>query len=194
MSRSLAILFFLSFLFQSCNDGDIIITTFNFDDAELKTCGSAGNYVFYKVNPDAQESLSLKLNLGQSIYNEPGEVIHNLNGSNILVNYRTYDGLLGNNYFCSNIPPTSPNVTVDYIATSGTAVVTVSFRIEDNDGVPQEFEFEGDTDGDGLPDIYDFDDDGDNVPTARELNLEDTTDDDPKTNPKDTDLDGIPDF
>lgn len=193
MNRFLFLIIFSSIFIQSCDDGDIIVRSFNFDNAELKTCGDVGNYVFYKVNPDSKESLSLKMEVLDSLYREEGIVNYTLNGSTIVVDYRTYDAALGNNYFCSSIPPTSPNVTVEYVASSGTAVFTTTFLIEDNDGVPREFEFAGDTDGDGLDDMYDFDDDGDNVPTVFELNLEDD-DEDPFSNPKDTDGDGVPDF
>lgn len=193
MNRFLFLIIFSSIFIQSCDDGDIIVRSFNFDNAELKTCGDVGNYVFYKVNPDSKESLSLKMEVLDSLYREEGIVNYTLNGSTIVVDYRTYDAALGNNYFCSSIPPTSPNVTVEYVASSGTAVFTTTFLIEDNDGVPREFEFAGDTDGDGLDDMYDFDDDGDNVPTVFELNLEDD-DEDPFSNPKDTDGDGVPDI
>ena len=194
MNRFLFLLVFSTFFFQSCDDGDIIVKSFNFDNAELKTCGGLGSYVFYKVNADAKESLSLQLGVADSIYREEGEVNYPLNGTNIFVNYRTYDDILASNYFCSSIPPSTPNVTVEYVANSGTAVFTTTYLIDDNDGVPEEFEFNGDTDGDGLADKYDFDDDGDNVPTIFELNLEDLDDEDPFTNMKDTDGDGIPDF
>lgn len=193
MNRFFYLFICFSIFLQSCDDGDIIVKSFNFDAADLKTCGGVGNYVFYKINTDAKESLSLKMSIPDSLYKEEGIKERELNGTTIIVNYRTYDGALGSNYFCSSIPPTKPNVTVEYIAVSGTAVFTTTWVIEDNDGVPREFEFDGDTDGDGLDDIYDFDDDGDNVPTIFELNLEDD-DDDPTTNPKDSDGDGIPDY
>lgn len=193
MNRFLAFLFLASITLISCDDGDIIVTTFNFDDADLMSCGTIGNYVFYKVNPAAKESLSLKLSIPDSIYKEDGVKEYELNGTTFFMNYRNYDGALGKDYFCSSIPPTSPGVTVDYLAQSGTVVITTRFTYDDNDGVPEEFEAKGDTDGDGIPDFYDDDDDGDNVPTIRELNNEDD-DDDPKTNPKDTDGDGKPDY
>ncbi len=193
MKRLLAILFLATIFLQSCDDGDVIVTTFNFDNADLKNCGTLGNYVFYKSNPDAQESISLKLSVTDSLYKTEGTKEYPLNGTTFFMNYRNYDGPLGNDYFCSSIPPTAPGVTVDYLAKSGTVYVTTTFIFDDNDGVPREFEFEGDTDGDGIPDYYDDDDDGDNVPTIRELNNEDD-DDDPFTDMKDTDGDGIPDF
>lgn len=171
-------------MLQSCDDGDIIVTSFNFDDADLKNCGTVGNYVFYKVNAEALESLSLKLGTTDSIYQISGTRVFTLNGTSNFVNYRTYDGALGTSYFCSSIPPTSPNVTVDYIAASGTVDFVVTFVYDDFDGLPTDSEESGDTDGDGLPNIYDLDDDGDNVPTVRELD---------NGVPKDTDGDGIPD-
>ncbi len=195
MNRIFIFLFFALIFLQSCDDGDIIITTFNFDDAELKSCGTSGNHVFYKVNPEAFESLSLKLGVTDSLYRIAGAKEYLLNGTSNFANYRTYDGALGTTYFCSSIPPTSPKVTVDYFAASGTAEFTTIFSYDDNDGVPTEKEFEGDTDGDGFPDLYDEDDDGDNVPTALELDVQNEDgDDDPLTNPLDTDEDGIPDY
>tara|TARA_R100000935_G_C2827691_1_gene163259 strand:- start:1084 stop:1974 length:891 start_codon:yes stop_codon:yes gene_type:complete len=195
MKKFFGFLIFACSILQSCDDGDIIITTFNFDDATLKACGDSGNYVFYKVNPEAFESLSLKLNVTDSLYNVEGTKIYNLDGTNNFVNYRTYNGAIGNNYFCSSVPPTAPKVTVNYLAASGTAEFTTVFNYDDNDGVPADKEFEGDTDGDGIPDLYDADDDGDNVPTALELDIQNNDgDDNPLTNPLDTDDDGIPDY
>ncbi len=182
--KKILFLFIASLLLQSCDDGDIIVTTFNFDDAELKNCGGVGNYVFYKVNPDALESLSLRLGTMDSIYKPSGTRVFTLNGTSNFVNYRTYDGALGTSYFCSSIPPTSPNVTVDYIAASGTVDFVVTFVYDDFDGLPTDSEESGDTDGDGLPNIYDLDDDGDNVPTVRELD---------NGVPRDSDGDGVPD-
>ncbi|MCB0465142.1 MAG: hypothetical protein KDC78_05620 [Aequorivita sp.] len=193
--KKILFLFLTTILLHSCDDGDIIITTFNFDNAELKSCGELGNYVFYKVNAEALESLSLKLAVTDSLYKTAGTKTYSINGSTNFVNYRTYDGVLGNNYFCSSIPPTSPSVTKDYLASSGTAEFTTIFNYDDSDGVSADKEFDGDTDGDGLPNLYDVDDDGDNVPTALELDILNADgDNDPLTNPLDTDGDGIPDY
>ncbi|MCZ4318940.1 hypothetical protein O4H26_08060 [Aequorivita viscosa] len=195
MNKFFILFIFASLLLQSCDDGDIIITSFNFDDAQLKKCGTSGNHVFYKVNPDALESLSLRLGVTDSLYKIEGIKEYILNGTSNFVNYRTYDGALETNYFCSSIPPTLPRVTVDYFAASGIAEFTTVFIYDDNDGVPTDKEFDGDTDGDGIPDIYDEDDDGDNVPTARELDIQNEDgDNNPLTNPLDTDEDGIPDY
>lgn len=207
--KKILFLFIISFLLQSCDDGDIIITTFNFDDADLEVCGELGDFVFYKVNPEAQESLSLKLGVTDSIYKTAGTKSYNINGTTNVVNYRTYDGALGTDYFCRSVPPTSPKVTVNYTASDGKAEFTTIFDFDDNDGIPvlkeldtKDADGDGDpytnpldTDGDGIPNYYDADDDGDNVPTALELDIENLDgDDNPLTNPLDTDKDGIPDY
>ncbi|PHR12052.1 MAG: hypothetical protein COA40_09975 [Aequorivita sp.] len=193
--KKIFLIFLASFIFQSCDDGDIIITTFNFDDASLEVCGELGDYVFYKINPEARESLSLKLGVTDSLYRAQGTASYTLNGTANFVNYRTYDGDLADDYFCQSVPPTSPNVTANYVATDGTAEFTTVFDFDDNDGVDADDEFEGDTDGDGIPDLYDVDDDGDNVPTALELDIENADgDNNPLTSPLDTDGDGIPNY
>lgn len=130
MNRLLAILLFSSFL-QSCDDGDIILTNFNFENAPLKTCGDIGNYVFYKENPQVFESLSLRLGTTDSIYKTEGLKTYELTGTSNYVNYRSYDGALGNSYFCNSIPPISPKVESDYLASSGTVEIYVTFNYED---------------------------------------------------------------
>ena len=130
MNRFLVIIV-LSLLLHSCNDGDVIVTDFNFENAPLQTCGQVGNYVFYKVNSQVFESLSLRLGTTDSIYKTEGEKIYELAGNTNFVNYRSYDGPLGNNYFCSSIPPTAPKVEVDYLAVSGTVLLNVTFEQED---------------------------------------------------------------
>ncbi|MBT0608786.1 hypothetical protein [Aequorivita echinoideorum] len=196
MKQFLALIF-AAFLVQSCDDGDIIVTSFDFSDENLEICGEVGNYVFFKINDDLQESISLKLGATDSIFNTQDEIqIFNLDGATNFVNYRTYNATIANDYFCSSVPPTSPGILTDYRSISGSVEITVTFEYDDNDGIPAEFEMPEtlDTDGDGIPNYYDFDDDGDNVPTAFELNNEDDTDDDPNTNPLDTDADGTPDY
>lgn len=127
MSRLFVILF-LSVLLQGCSDGDVIITTFDFENADLKTCGDIGNYVFYKENSSVFESLSLRLGTTDTIYKTAGTKTYQLSGTTNFVNYRSYDGRLGANYFCSSIPPTSPRVESDYLAVSGTVQVIVTFE------------------------------------------------------------------
>lgn len=124
-------LLLLSFLFLSCDDGDIIVQSFDFSEADLKYCGEPGDYVFFKINARSQESLSLKLSTSDSIFKLEENKTYILNGTSEYVNYRNYDGTVGNDYFCRSVPPTSPNVIVDYFAGSGKAEFAISYILED---------------------------------------------------------------
>ena len=172
-------------LCSSCNDGDIVLTNFDFDDQNLEICGDVGDYVFFKVNTSIKESISLRLNTTVVLFTEPGIVAYILNESNF-VNYRKFSEDVSSSYFCNNIPPTSPLADQDYIATSGTALLTTEISLDDNDSIEEEVD-NTDTDEDGLLNYYDFDDDGDNIPTAAEIGPD-------PLNPRDSDSDGIPDY
>ena len=184
MKKILGILF-ACVSFISCNDGDIIVTSFDFDNQNLQACGGPGAYVFFKINTSTQESISLKLNTTDVLFLESGTVNYSLNESNF-VNYRKFDEGISNDYFCSSIPPISPLAQQNYLANSGTASLTTITTLEDNDNVDEQINTT-DTDDDGLLNYYDFDDDGDNIPTSAELG------DDP-SNPRDSDGDGIADY
>jgi len=178
-----------------CDDGDIIVNTFDFDGTDLQNCGNADAYLFYKINVNGNESLSLKLAQGEDIFFQEDTLNVTLNSSSNVVNYRIFNGEVTNAYFCDNVPPTEPSVNIEYIANNGTATLIVSTTRDDNDGLSTELEgMVNDTDGDGLLDYFDFDDDGDNVPTLQELDTaNEDGDNNPLTNPKDTDGDGIAD-
>ena len=195
-------LFFLALLFISCDDGDIIVTSFDFNDANLQFCEGDNGYVFFQINPDAAESLSLNLTIDESVFLTTAEQNFALNSTNF-VDYRSYNGAITSSYFCNSVPPVSPTVTENYVAQSGIATLNTTAIFDDNDGIPAADEMgdngeEIDTDNDGIPNHYDTDDDGDNVPTRFELIVEgdpgDDGDGDPLTNPLDTDGDSIPDY
>ncbi len=184
MKKVLGILF-ACVSFISCNDGDIIVTSFDFDNQNLQACGGPGAYVFFKINTSTQESISLKLNTTDVLFLESGTANYSLNESNF-VNYRKFGEGISTDYFCSSIPPISPLAQQNYLANSGTASLTTITTLEDNDNVDEQINTT-DTDEDGLLNYYDFDDDGDNIPTSAELG------DDP-SNPRDSDGDGIADY
>ena len=169
-------LFFISIflsLFSSCNDGDIIVTDFNFEASNLNNCGGPGAYVFYNINNSLfAESISLVLETSDILFLESGIVEYVLNGITYAVNYRKYDNDITDDYFCSNIPPTTPSVTIEFLGASGIAVLTTIVTKNDEDGIEEDSTSNLDTDNDGLLNYFDNDDDGDNVPTLNELGSE----------------------
>jgi len=191
--RDIILLFMVFGAILSCDDGDIITTSFDFSDADLAFCGGPGDYVFYKINTGAAESLSVQLSTNDELFFESDTLVVTLDGNNNRLNYRIYDQEIDGSYFCDNIPPTGPGIINEYTGSSGTARIETIAIFDDMDGIdfvdsqdPEEEGF-GDLDLDGLPNYYDQDDDGDNVYTLTELG------EDPE-NPQDTDGDGIPDY
>ncbi len=192
--KKLLIIFVISCLFYACNDGDIIVTEFDFDESSLNNCGGPGGYTFFNINnSSAAESISLNLTTTDILFLESGVREFQLNSSSNTVNYRKYNDDVSSDYFCTNIPPLSPSVTLEFLGESGIAVLTTTVSKLDNDGLDDEdITSDLDTDGDGLLNYFDEDDDGDNVPTIIELGLDyinGITDE-----PRDSDLDGTPDY
>ena len=191
--KKLVLLIFIPLLFQGCNDGDIIVTNFDFEDAQLQQCGDTSNVVFFKINPQVNESISLLIPTSQELFKETGTQTFNLSSTGSIVNYRGFDDSVTSSYFCNPVPATSPGVVLEYIGTSGIANLISETTLDDFDGIDfvssddLSQEGFGDFDGDGLPNYHDFDDDGDNVLTSQEIG------EDP-LNPRDTDLDGMPDY
>lgn len=201
MKKFLAVLFLITLI--SCDDGDIIVTTFDFENEELNYCISGNTKVFYKIDNVSLESLSFSFvnnNFTGTTDNlEDTEVITiPINETNEVI-YRRYSAEIPNNYFCTPVPATQPEVTEEYTSTGGSAQLITSVAYQDDmDGVPAEEEdvngdgnlFNDDTDGDGIPNFLDTDDDGDGIRTAVEI-----------VNPEigietypDTDEDGIPNY
>ncbi|MDC1416693.1 hypothetical protein N8308_01625 [Flavobacteriaceae bacterium] len=191
--KKLVLLIFIPLLFQGCNDGDIIVTNFDFEDAQLQQCGDTSNVVFFKINPQVNESISLLIPTSQELFIETGTQTFNLSSTGSIVNYRGFDDSVTSSYFCNPVPASSPGVVLEYIGTSGIASLISETTLDDFDGIDfvnsddLSQEGFGDFDGDGIPNYHDFDDDGDNVLTSQEIG------EDP-LNPRDTDLDGMPDY
>ena len=206
--RKLVVLIGLMGIISGCDDGDVIVSTFDFDsETQLRLCGESDVKVVYGINNDPSESLSFNFEdedfdgTFDSLLNPDARSI-DLDDVNKLI-YRSYDGEVnGADYFCTEIPSSSPKVIDEFMSTSGGSVVltTTVTAQDDDDDVPAEMEdlngngdfFDDDTDGDGIPDFIDPDDDNDNVPTSVETTVTDD-DADPGSFP-DTDNDGIPNY
>lgn len=206
--RTCAFFLFALFLLSSCDDGNVIVTDFNFDsDSQLNRCQNGSSQVFYIVNTNPDETISFSFSdddfdgTYEGLIGPQTETI-DLSESNKLV-YRTYNGKInGNSYFCSGIPPSKPEVTDEYISVNGGSIELITSVIaqDDNDGIPAEKEDlngngnydDDDSDGDGIPNYLDTDDDNDNVPTKVEINV--ISDNVGDNGYPDTDGDGIPNY
>ncbi len=195
----------LSLLFIACDDGDPIITNFNFsNETPLEVCQDNTDYVFHYIDSETNEAISFVFSspdfkTSYEGFEAPEPIVIPLNTSNRL-NYRTLSASTDSNtYFCQDIPPSSPSVLEEFRSTTGGEAVIILevFEQDDDDGVPAELEdingngdlFDDDTDSDGIPNFLDVDDDNDNVLTE----VENINDENNNQFP-DTDGDGTPDY
>ena len=187
---------FLLVLFAlSCDDGNFDIPEFNFSDESIDDCG---DLVLFKIN--STESLVIEINednTGDIFFTEIKDntaISLSENGSN-RVTYRTFDIEPTSNYFCQNIPPTSPTVINEWIGI-GTLLVTTVLDSEDDNDTVDETDLDINTDNDDYPNYIDSDDDNDGILTKNEDPdkdgdpTNDDTDDDGKPNYLDDDDDG----
>lgn len=189
----------------SCNDGEIIVSDFDYDaDTELQLCRVNNINVLHNINDETNEAISFQFQLPNFTGRfqglcPPDPVEIQLNQNN-RITYRRLSADIGNSeYFCQQIPPSSPNVVQEFTSLNGGTAQLIFLVIEqdDNDGVPAFEEdingdgnlFNDDTDGDGIPDFLDTDDDNDNVPTEAEIIDPENTGEYP-----DFDEDGTPDY
>ncbi|HBO29425.1 MAG TPA: hypothetical protein DIV44_01110 [Leeuwenhoekiella sp.] len=203
------LLLFSLIALNSCDDGDIIVSSFDFSEQDVDYCSTVDdtesetvNYIFYKINPDTNEAIAFRISTDEPILTElSNETAYTFNlgsSSNTFVSYRIFNNPVTSDYFCNEVPPSQPSVTEEYISAEGTVTIVTEGEYDDDDDIDAEFEMtlngETDLDGDGIPNYYDFDDDGDNVPTNQEgvvlnedgsINMEESLD---------TDGDGIPNF
>ncbi|MDY8138978.1 hypothetical protein [Aquimarina sp. 2201CG5-10] len=211
MKKLLFISLFTLFL-TSCDDGDIIVTSFEFDDASLELCeGSQTNeFVFFKINTTVNEAISYNFidDTFSDIQETSDPINITLDGTTNALVYRQFNNSITADYYCSNIPPSSIIVTQELISSEGIATITVEITEEDdNDGVislnqdttitleDEDLNDDGnlendDTDADGIPNYKDQDDDNDNILTSVELPNSDPND----SSFLDTDGDGIPNY
>lgn len=188
-------------LMTSCDDGDLIVTEFAFENQQLQHCGTGDVQVLYNVNNDQiNESIALIFNMDEEEFINLETPVEIDLGESARIVYRTFDAEV-DDYYCSEIPPATPVVVTEYRSTSGgTVTITPQLRNvddHDGDGVPTSLE-KGDaetdfpdTDGDEIPDYLDIDDDNDNVRTSEEINDEE---DNSLDRYFDTDADGTPDY
>lgn len=111
--------------FSSCDDGDLIVDSIDFDEVATSTCGDANNLLF-----KLKDSESLILNIPEDVFDdtfkeEPTSepILLDVNSTNQVV-YNFYDGKVALANICDLIPPANPNVKTQWNASSGAIEVT----------------------------------------------------------------------
>ncbi|WP_299219325.1 hypothetical protein [uncultured Aquimarina sp.] len=164
MKKLLYIFIFLGL--TSCDDGDIIVTSFEFEDVDLQLCQGAkpNEFVFFKINTSVNEAISYNFidpTYSATTITENPIIIDLENLDNGLI-YRKFNTAITSDYYCNNIPDSNIIVTEELLSVSGEATINnVIINEDDNDGVesileaPNEIDPQADPDGDGVPNYLD---------------------------------------
>ena len=132
--RKYLLLFSIGFLTFSCDEGDFDEPSFDFSET-ITYCNDGDNlFVLHRENSSKVESLILTLTSNQ-IRSSVAEVtpVAITETGNITSNYRLFSDGISDAYFCSNVPPTNPTTTRNWIAVDGTVVVENSAVLSKNE-------------------------------------------------------------
>ncbi|WP_338410389.1 hypothetical protein [uncultured Flavobacterium sp.] len=130
--KKLFLLFFIVFICNSCDDGEITLESFNFSDATITKCNDEAKTFLYKV----KDQELLLLDISDEVYTHdssqttfPYTKTYDITGTTSAI-YRIYDDNLPETFICNSIAPASPIVTNEWSATGGTLQVTTSERFD----------------------------------------------------------------
>lgn len=123
-------LLLLIVLFSNCDDGDLTEVSFEFDATTAGKCGSGTpDFFIYKI----QDQRALIIQLPESSFKNEISADKStpplqlgINNTSIRLIYREYSGKITSNTMCSTVPVSSPIVTEERAATSGTITITTT--------------------------------------------------------------------
>jgi len=117
-------IFILVFLLNGCDDGDVLVENINFDNIPAVKCSDKG--IIYKI----KDTEVIQIMLSPTVYdanfvNEPGVKTLQITSSD-MVRYRFYNGTVTSASVCGDLQPATPTINSEWIANSGTIVITTS--------------------------------------------------------------------
>lgn len=114
----------IALLFNSCDDGNLSQEVISFDTVTIQSCST--NNIIYKIK--GQEALLIQIP-SSAFTDEPSAIgtpaVIDINSTNRVV-YRFYNGTIPSSMFCETIPPSTPTVTDEWIATAGKIQITTT--------------------------------------------------------------------
>lgn len=135
-------LFLIMLMAISCNDGDMVFESLNFDEVPMQKCED--KELYFKVSDKEMLVVNLSSPTGEPIINnnlQVGEELEILTNNTNQIIYRLYDNSISNqNMLCSDVPPAFPQVVDEYISeNNGSIVVTKQLQVRNNDNQPNSF-------------------------------------------------------
>lgn len=118
MKKALAFLFAAVLAFSSCEDGEIAVQSFDFGDAPVQSCADNENEDFFLYKVSGNEVMIVVIPESE-LFDGVSEEVIPIDGTTYQVIYRLYDGPVNASFMCANIPPSSPKVVEEWVATGG---------------------------------------------------------------------------
>ncbi len=134
LMKKILLLVFSFFLFSSCDDGELTLESFNFENQTIQKC--TDNYLLFKTKNDELLLLNVPVEVYTTLFassptnGTPREA--SIGGTNEIL-YRKYSGNLTSATVCSLVPVSSPTVTKEWIATGGKILVETNEVFDTND-------------------------------------------------------------
>ncbi|MDT0551802.1 hypothetical protein [Urechidicola vernalis] len=118
----------LCLVFVACDDGDIAIPAFEFED-EVHNCEVRnGNYTLFRLGI----AEGLIVTIAETYFKEE-ETSTELGITSENVIYRTFSSEVSPAYFCSDIPPTEPTILSNWTGVSGVSNLILIDTVEELD-------------------------------------------------------------
>jgi hypothetical protein len=126
------IVYLLFLLMISCNDGNLDIASFEFEE-EVNVCGE---YTLYRLSTNGHKETLMVTLTTKEIRNDLDLVlpVQVTEEGKYTVTDRVFEEEVSDNYFCASVPPVEPKVLKDWRGVSGTILVQNN-PIFDDDGV-----------------------------------------------------------
>ena len=128
--KKLLFLVSIVFLFNSCDDGDITLESFNFTSQTILKCNEDSKPFLYKINDDELLLLNISADSYSNEITLPNEPRIIPITDPVSVIYRIYNGTIPNTFICSSIAPATPVVLNEWKATGGTIEITTIERFD----------------------------------------------------------------
>lgn len=113
-------------LLSSCDDGEIVLQSFNFDNVGIQKCPDSNKRVLFKINKEEMLLLDIPATYFPDDITPEGEPRIVTISSTDRVLYRKYSDNVSGTSICSDIPPASPTVLNEWTAANGGTIEIIS--------------------------------------------------------------------
>lgn len=130
--KKIASILLVALVLQACDDGDITLQSFDFSSQSVQEC--TDNNLIFKTKNDELLLIDIPETNFLNEETPDGEPrVVTVSSTNQII-YRKYSGTVNSTSICADIPPATPVVSKEWVATGGTILIETNIVYE-TDGV-----------------------------------------------------------